>query len=426
MTETAELNPPISYESMPRREIVCLDMKSFYASVEAVERGLDPFRKMLAVIGDADRPGSVILAASPALKSRYGIGTGDRVFDLPSDERIITVEPRMSLYIERSLEITELLTEFAPIDDIFVYSIDESWIDLTDVPDQDKGFRRRARELQHEIYRRFNLVASLGLGPNMFIAKVSMDIEGKETGLARWTYEDIPDKLWPVKLSDCWGIGTGLERRFNQYGIKKVGDIARLSEDFFERKLGILGKQIYQHAWGIDFSRPEGFYDSSRSSFGRGITLFEDYKNRQRLLTVIYNLCEEICFRARRDGLAGRTVSLGLDFSHAHPGSGLQAQKTMSSPCQLEGEVAEACSELLEENYRGEPVRRVNVALSNLSSAEDIRLDFFSDRRRRRQLAQIRDQIRRQHGAGALSFGRSLCEKNLHERIKYNIGGHKA
>ncbi len=424
--EDDDLSPPLSYDRMPRREIVCLDMKSFYASVEAVERGLDPFRRMLAVVGSRERKGSVILAASPALKEKYNIGTGDRHRDLPPDDEITVVEPRMALYIDRSVAITELLTEFAPIDDIFTYSIDESWVDLTDVPLDGKSFRARARHIQHEIYRRFNLVASLGLGPNMFLSKVAMDIEGKKSGLAHWQYEDVPEKLWPVPLSDCWGIGRRLENRLNQYGIRQVGDIARLDPEFMERKLGAVGEQIYQHAWGIDFSRPSGFFDDRVKSIGRGITLFEDFCSARRLMTVIFNLCEEIAFRARRQGLAGRTVSLSLSYSYEHSSSGFRVQRTRDYAFNLEQKIAEVCRELLQENYSGAPVRKVSVTLGNLQAADSIQLDLFSDSDRRQQLALARDEIRKKFGPQALSFGISHCEKELRCRIKGNIGGHKA
>lgn len=420
------ISPPVPYDEMPSREVMCLDMKSFYASVEAVERGFDPFTKMIAVVGDRERPGSVVLAASPPLKHKYHVGTGDRCRDLPREDDLLIVEPRMSLYIERSAAITELLTEFAPIDDIFTYSIDESWIDLTDVPPHDENPRCKARLIQRQIYDRFQLVTSMGLGPNMFIAKVAMDIEGKKTGLAHWDYEDIPRKLWPVKLSDCWGIGSRLEKKLNQKSLKKVGDLARLQEGTLERRLGKKGRQLYRHAWGIDYSQPGGLYDERTKSIGRGITLYESCYEEDELISIIYNLAEEIGFRARRQGLAGRTVSLSLSYSYRHPSSGFQAQRTEDQPFNLEGEIVRICRQLLRENYPGAPVRKVSVSLGNLQPAETIQLDFFSRRRKEYKLARTRDNIRRRHGPAALSFGRSLCRKQLSQRIKDNIGGHKA
>ena len=420
-----KISPPVPYEDMPSREVACLDMKAFYASVEAAERGLDPFTTMIAVVGDRERAGSVVLAASPPLKHKYHVGTGDRRRDLPRDDDLLIVEPRMSLYIERSAAITELLADFAPIDDIFTYSIDESWIDLTDVPPRDKSLRQKARMVQHKIYEEFQLVASMGLGPNMFIAKVAMDIEGKKSGLAHWDYEDIPRKLWPVQLSDCWGIGSRLEKKLNKNGLKKVGDLARMQEKTMERRFGKKGRQLYRHAWGIDYSQPGGLYDDRIKSIGRGITLYESCYEEEDIIAIIYNLAEEIGFRARRQGLAGRTVSLSLSYSYRHPSSGFQVQRTEDQPFNLEDKIVDICRQLLQENYPGAPVRKISVSLGNLQPEDTIQLDFFSRRRKKQKLARARDDIRRRHGPSALSFGRSLCREKTSRRIKHNIGGHK-
>ncbi|MFW6035982.1 MAG: UV damage repair protein UvrX, partial [Halothermotrichaceae bacterium] len=120
----------IDYKQMPHNNILCVDMKSFFASVEAVDRGLDPLKVCLAVVGDKERDGAVVLAASSALKSRYDIRTGNRLFEIPEDPEIIIVNARMGLYLKRSLQITLLFKEFVPINAIHVYSIDESWLKL--------------------------------------------------------------------------------------------------------------------------------------------------------------------------------------------------------------------------------------------------------------------------------------------------------
>ena len=143
-------------------------------------------------------------------------------------------------------------------------------------------------------------------------------------------------------------------------------------------------------------------------------------------MTVIFNLCEEISFRARSQQLAGRTVSLSLNYSHEHSKSGFNVQRTRDNAFNLEQEIAEVCRELLAENYSGAPVRKVSVALGNLQSDDSIQLDFFSPQEKQQKLAYIRDQIRQKHGPKALCFGRSICEDNVHHRIKTNIGGHKA
>src|SRR5690606_9486173 len=108
-------------KSLPRFDVLCIDMKSFYSSVEAVSRGLDPLQTYLVVVGDLNRSGSVVLASSPRMKKEYGIKTGSRLFEIPRIPKIHVVEARMRMYLEYSMHITEILSRFAPPDSIHVY-----------------------------------------------------------------------------------------------------------------------------------------------------------------------------------------------------------------------------------------------------------------------------------------------------------------
>ncbi|MGI6225141.1 MAG: UV damage repair protein UvrX, partial [Peptococcales bacterium] len=118
----------LDYSNLPHHNVLCIDMKSFYASCECVARGLDPLNTYLAVIGDKKYSGSIVLAASPKMKQDYGIKTGSRLFEIPRNPKIHLAEARMALYLEQSLHINRLLNEFVPLEAIHVYSVDESWI----------------------------------------------------------------------------------------------------------------------------------------------------------------------------------------------------------------------------------------------------------------------------------------------------------
>jgi len=115
----------VDYSKLADNKVICADAKAFYASVEAVERGLDPLKAMIAVVGDLSRRGSVVLAASPALKDRYWIKTGSRLYEIPDDSRIHVVPARMGLYLDRSMQILEIVHRYAPAEAIQPYSIDE-------------------------------------------------------------------------------------------------------------------------------------------------------------------------------------------------------------------------------------------------------------------------------------------------------------
>src|SRR5690625_6024435 len=116
----------MNYSLYPRNDVLCIDMRSFYASVEATRLNLDPMKVMLAVVGDPNNPGSIVLAASPALKANYGISNVSRFFELPDDPNIHIVQARMADYLEASIKITKLLLQYAPQEAIHPYSIDET------------------------------------------------------------------------------------------------------------------------------------------------------------------------------------------------------------------------------------------------------------------------------------------------------------
>lgn len=211
----------IGYSQFPRKNILCVDMKSFYASVSAVTLGLNPMTCYLAVVGNADRQGSVVLAASPALKKDFGIKTESRLFEIPDDPRIHVVNPQLKLFIRVSTEITKLFYRFVPEKCVYTYSVDESFLDAGK-----QNPEEMAKAIQGSMMREFGLFCTVGIGDNMLLSKLALDLESKKAknGVARWRYEDVPNKLWKVHpLSEMWGIGWKMERNLKRMGISTVG-----------------------------------------------------------------------------------------------------------------------------------------------------------------------------------------------------------
>lgn len=420
------MNREINYDQLPYNNILCVDMKSFYASIEAVTRGLDPLKVLLAVVGDKERQGSVVLAATSALKEKYNIKTGDRLYEIPDNSQIKIVEAQMKLYLNKSMEITRLFNTFVPLEAIHVYSIDEAWLKLDGTERLLGNKWKTAAKIKRELKEKFGLPCSMGIGPNMFMAKVAMDIEGKKKGLVEWTYEDVPEKLWPVFLEDCWGIGKRLKKRLNKIGVKTVGDLAQLPLEYLENKFGIIGNQLYFHAWGVDLSKVEGHYKDEPQNLGRGITLLRDYEDIEQIKTVIFELAEEVAQRVRMKNLAGKTVSLGIGYSHKVKESGFRRQYTRKDYTNLTSDVFETCLQLLKENYRGKIVRKINVSLGNFISASKIQLSLFQNKSRKMKLCNLKDKLQKQYNYKALFYGRSLKKGSIKDKIKTTIGGHKA
>nr|WP_310883686.1 DNA damage repair protein [Priestia megaterium] len=187
-------------EQLPNRIIICIDMKAFYASVSSVIRGLNPLKTKLAVVGDIKRSGSVVLAATPLLK-KEGVKTGSHLFDIPKRKDIHVVNPSIERYIKASTYISSLVLQCVAPEDFHAYSIDELFIDATASLHL---FARTSEELAHniidEIYHKTRLTATAGIGPNLLLAKVSLDHEAKNSPQFKGNI-----LISPISHS-CWAI----------------------------------------------------------------------------------------------------------------------------------------------------------------------------------------------------------------------------
>lgn len=286
----------MDYSQLPRNDVLCIDMRSFYASVEARKRGLDPMKVMLAVVGDTDREGSVVLATTPMLKEKYNLPNISRFFDIPKDDPDIIIAPaRMQDYLKVSIGITKLLYTFAPKEAIHPYSIDEVWITVNGLEHLFGSPFEIASKIKHAVYERFGILSSIGIGDNKFLAKVIMDLQAKAKGIAECRYEDVKLKLWPTPIGRIWGIGNRLEKRLYRLGITNLKDLALTQKHILKKHFGIIGEQLYWHAWGVDLSPVFGnFIEHNQKGFGHGITLLRDY-TQEEITACILDLCEDVC-----------------------------------------------------------------------------------------------------------------------------------
>lgn len=415
----------INYKNAPNDNILCVDMKAFYASIELIKRDLNPLEAHLAVVGDKKRKGSVVLAASTALKEKYGIHTGSRLFEIPQHDEIIIAEANMQLYLDISMEITKIFNSFVPLNSIHIYSIDEAWLNLNGTEKKFGDCLTTAKKIKQKIWDKFSLLCSMAVAPNMFLAKVAMDIEGKKVGLCKWDYSDVKTKLWPIKLSKCWGIGTKTEKKLNSIGIFKVGELAQLPLSYLENKFGIIGNQLYYHAWGIDYSKLEGHYQDHRHNIGRGITLLRDYNDLEEIKTVIFNLAEEVAKRARHNNLRAKTIKLSLSFSYQESKKGFSRQTTIKKATNLSQDIFAAAIFLLQKYYQGETLRKVTLSLGNFSNNNYRQLKLFGSDEKKIKINQLRDQLEKQLGHDALFYARNIQKGSVKNKIENTIGGHK-
>jgi len=418
----------LDYSPYPRNHILCIDMRSFYASVEAVKLGLDPMKTMLAVVGDPNRSGSIVLAASPVLKKKYGISNVSRFFELPDDPQIHIVPAHMADYLHVSIEITKLLHQYAPKEAIHPYSIDEVWITVNGL---EKLFHNRwevARKIKQEILDCFGITASIGIGDNKFLAKTVMDLHAKASGIAECTYEDVEEKLWPFPVEEIWGIGSRMKIHLNRMGIVTLGQLANYSLERLKKRFGVMGEQLYQHAWGIDLSPVYGDFskeDTDQKGFGHGISLLRDY-SKEEVSVCILDLCEEACRRARTANKTGKTIHLSIRYS-AETSGGFSRSQSVSIPTNITMDIYRVCMQLFHKHYDGKSnIRYVSVTLNNLFENEATQLDLFEERTKKKDIGYVMDEIRDKYGSTAILRASSYTDAGITLDRSQKIGGHKA
>ncbi len=414
-------------QQLPERTIACLDMRSFYASCSAVREGIDPLTAHIAVVGNQERRGSVVLAASPRMKKDFGVRTGTRLFEIPDDPRIRLIEPKMEFFLRISMAITELITEFVPKNSVHVYSVDESFIDFTNVGSYSGDAETLIPHIQDALLRQFGLPSAVGVGPNMLLAKLALDLEAKKSGYARWSYDDVPEKLWPLApLREMWGIGSQTERTLNGMGIFSVGDLACTDVKTLEDRFGILGHQLYQHANGIDLSDLGSPLVAGQTSYGKGQILYRDYIEVEDIMTIILEMCEDIAMRTRQARRAGRTIHLGVGYSKTAFGGGFSRSQSLEEATNETLRIYKVCQAIFNEHFQHKPIRQISISIGNLEEESSMQLSLFEARKwETRRLGAAMDQIRNKYGYSAIYRAVSGTEAGTAIARTRLIGGHQ-
>jgi DNA polymerase V len=415
------------------RQIICIDLKSFYASVECALRGLNPFTTPLVVADKSRSKGSVVLAVTPFLKKK-GVQSRCRVFELPDDPTIIFAKPRMQKYLEVSTQIIEIYLKYVSFEDIHIYSVDEVFLDLTTYL---KYYQKTANEMAamilQDILQETKIPATCGIGPNMLISKLALDLESKKspTFIAEWDYDDIPTKLWPVTpLSKMWGIGHNMERNLNRLGLYKVGDIANFPLEKLQKYWGVMGEELYHHAHGIDMSiiNEKLVYKPVGKSYGMGQTLFHDYDG-DTVTQIILEMVDEVTKRLRNGDKKAYTINLGISYSRDIGGGGFNRQLTLPFPTNNEAEIYNSCMELFDEFYDGSPIRKVTIRVTNLVKEYYIQLNLFKDMNqvvKDYKLHSSLDNIKFRYGKNSVLRASSLTENSTLQARNKMVGGHNA
>ena len=414
-----------------KRNIICIDLKSFFASVECVDRNLDPFTTPL-VVAEPNRDGAITLAVTPYMK-KFGVKSRGRIFEIPKNIKYITARPRMSLYIEKSKEVIDVYLEYVSIEDLHIYSIDECFLDLTSYMNlYKKTTYEIAQDILNKIYKRTGLSATAGIGPNMLLAKVCMDIEAKHNKdmIAEWTYDDVKTKLWSITpLSDMWGIGSRMEKRLNNLNIKTIGDLAKYNKNILKEKFGVIGEELWYHANGIDLSKISDFKrEAKEKSISNSQILYKDYYNDDALL-IIKEITSILTKRLRKENYSTGRINLFIGYSK-NIGGGFSVSKKIDNQTNSENEIYKVLLNIFNNNYEEDmPIRKIGIALSKLEKNDSIQLNLFNpieNIEKDNSINKTIDEITEKFGNNSLLKATSLLESSTIKSRNTKIGGHNA
>ena len=410
---------------MKERHIISIDLKSFFASVECVNRNYDPFKVPLVVADTSRGNGAMTLAVSPYLRN-LGVSSRCRVFELPKNIKIIYAKPRMKLYEEYSNKILDIYKEFISEDDIHVYSIDEVFIDSTDyLKYYNKTDYEIALMIMNRIKEKTGITSTAGIGPNIFLAKVAMDIEAKHNKdcIAKWTFKDIETKLWNIEPIDkVWGIGNNLKRKLNNLGIKKVKDINNYSRDFYIKRFGnVMGNDIWSKANGIDFTTIKELNSKQKDkSMSMSQILNRDY-NIDEVLLIVKEMNDLLNEKLRKMKLTTKLVYLGITYSRDFH-LGFHQSISLNISTDDRDEIFNIFKYIYEKNIDDLPVRKVSIAYSRLIKKNNTQLSIYNidNRIDNNEYYEIIDKINEKFGRTTLLRASSLLKNStIKEREKF-------
>lgn len=416
-----------NYNLCCNRDILCVDQKSFFASVSCILKGLDPLTTKLAVVGNTKRKGSVVLAATPELK-KLGIKTGSRLYEIPSRSDIYIINPSMQTYIEYSSRISEIALKYVHPEDFHQYSIDEFFMDITDsyhlFSNTPRAFAKRLKE---EIHEATQIHCAIGIGENLLLSKVALDSEAKlmPDGISEWRYQDVDKKLWNIKpLSKFWGINKKSEIKLNHRGIFSIGDLANYPWQYLKRDFGIIGVDWHLHANGIDESAIRDKHMVHRPSIAKSQVLLRDYKFNE-LYVILLEHVDEVTYRIRRAKQLARTVSFSIGTKDRKI---YRKQFTIKTGTNHSNRIVTLIWNHLKKV--ADPYglyRTVNISLTNLIPDSVMQLSLFDTdaNLKEEKLYDTIDKIKRRFGEASILRATSLTDASTLKHRSNLIAGHK-
>ncbi len=413
---------------------MCIDLKSFYASVECVERGLDPLTTNLAVADPERSEKTICLAISPSMKA-LGIKNRCRVFQIPKNVEYIMAQPRMKLYIEYSANIYAIYLKYIAKEDIHVYSVDEAFLDVTEyLTMYQMSVRELAVQIIADIFNETGITATAGIGTNLYLAKIALDITAKHVkdNIGYLDEERYQQILWNHKpLTDFWRVGSGTVKRLSSVGIMTMKEIAHADENLLYSLFGIDAELLIDHAWGRESTLMSDIksYKSKNTSMSSGQVLPRDYSFEECRL-IVKEMVDALCLDMVDKSVVASSLSLMIGYSNELELKPVTGSVTMSSGTNSYRNIIPYVMDLYERIVQKEkPIRRLSVSCNNLMDEAYEQYDLFTDPaelERDRKLQKAALEIKKKFGNNALVRGMDLQEAGTTIERNRQIGGHKS
>lgn len=413
---------------------LCIDLKSFYASVECVERGWDPLTARLVVADPERSEKTICLAVSPALK-QMGVPNRCRVFQIPKEIPYKMAPPRMQLYIDYAAEIYGVYLKYIAKEDIQVYSIDEAFLDVTDYLHlYQMTAVELGRKIMQDILDTTKIPAACGVGTNLYLAKVALDILAKhETDRIAYLDEArYREKLWKHKpLTDFWRVGRGTVERLSNMGICTMEEIAHARESLLYKSFGIDAELLIDHAWGREPVTIADIkaYRPKNTSFSSGQVLPRDYEYEEGVL-VVKEMADLLCLDLVDQGLVTSHISLVIGYSNQKCFEPARGSTTLRSATSSNRRLLSYVEQLYRRIVRpGAYIRWITLTYTGVMTEDYQQFDLFSNPEEtekdvKAQRAVI--SIKQRYGRNAILKGMNLEESATTIERNGQIGGHKS
>ena len=416
-----------------QRVYFCIDMKTFYASVECAERGLNPFDTNLAVVDETRGKNALCLAITPKMKAQ-GIKNRCRMSEIPKSINFIRALPRMQLYIDYAADIYEIYLNYFSPQDIHVYSIDESFIDVTDYLGMyNIDAVSFAKKLMNEIAAKMHIPSTSGIGTNLYLAKIALDITAKHSKdhIGYLDEESYIKTLWNHRpITDFWQIAQGTERRLAKYGIHDMEGIAKAPTDLLYKVFGVNAELLIDHAWGRESCLMEDIknYRSKSKSVSFSQVLPSDYTYEQAknvMMEMVIHGCQEMMRRKVITNKVG--IFVGYTFGGREPTGGtIRMIETTNLPSHLQPYVEKLFEKTTD---RVTPIRRLGINFEDVCDEGCEGYDLFTnfeevEREKKREHAIL--EIADKYGKNAILRGLNYMDGATQRERNTFIGGHRA